>query len=225
MTSYSILAVNDYALHAIEAATEKANSLSLSSFLPWKREPPAHAVIISNFESAMSTLSANMERLIVEAEVSLSQLARLEERLTVLHETLAREGNAVGEARDELLADLWTMLGGNKAKRRNLDAHGRLLAELAVYRRRALAHVAGALQTLAGMEADMDELRARVATPEIAGSAIPPEVHMRKPFGFLPAAESADWRYFRRYQERPRALARGPPPRTRSGRGRRQTRS
>jgi hypothetical protein len=171
--------VNDYALHAIEAATVEANQLSIRSFIPWNRDPPAKAVILANFETAMGVMSANMGRLILEAEASLAHLGALEERLATLHGQLAHEDAAFSAQREELLGELWTKLGGNRRAIRSADAHARLLAELGAYRRRALAHVAGALQTLEGMEADMDELRARVAAPELAGPSIPPEVHMR----------------------------------------------
>jgi hypothetical protein len=183
--------MNDHALSAIEAATADAKSLSLSSFLLWKRNPPAHAVILSNFESAMVMSSEEIRQLIFEAGNSLRRLDRLEETLNVVHEMLSRESSAAGEAKEELLANFWTRLGLNEANRRSAEAHIRLLIELGEYRCRARAHVVGALKTLGGIEAEMGELRKRVAAPAIAGSVIPPEVQMRKPFAFLRAAESA----------------------------------
>ncbi len=47
------------------------------------------------FEEAMNVLSANMERLILEAEYSLQNLNNLEERLATLHEIVVREDSSI----------------------------------------------------------------------------------------------------------------------------------
>ena len=60
-----------------------------------------------------------------------------------------------------------------------MDGHLFLLSSVGEYRKRALAHVSAALQTLQGMSEDMEDLRERVAAPELVGERIPVEVHMR----------------------------------------------
>ena len=70
-------------------------------------------------------------------------------------------------------------LGGNKRKLRNFDGHLTLLKDLATYRTQALAHVVAALQTLRGMREDMEDMRERAAAPDLIGSSVPPEVHMK----------------------------------------------
>jgi hypothetical protein len=47
------------------------------------------------------------------------------------------------------------------------------------YRDRALAHVVAASQTLGTMTEDIEELRERVAAPDIVGYAIPLHVHIK----------------------------------------------
>lgn len=120
-----------------------------------------------------------MRRLIVEAEISLTNLNNLEERLSTLHELVSREDSSLTTAKSELLAALWTKLGGNRGTLRGYDDHLLLLKNLGDYRKRALVHVVTALQTLQAMSEDMEDLRERVAAPELAGSSIPVEVHMR----------------------------------------------
>jgi hypothetical protein len=127
----------------------------------------------------MDALSANMQRLVLEAEVSVSDLNKLEEHLKSIHEVVSREDSSISAARDELLAQLWTILGGNKAQLKGMVEHRALLNGVGEYRKRALAHVVAALQTLETMAEDMEELRERVAAPELVGDAIPIDVHMK----------------------------------------------
>jgi hypothetical protein len=176
-----ILAVNDYALHTIEEATSNTPSrYSFKSLIPFTSKPQApHEVITQTFTEAINVLSASMRRLIVEAEISLANLDNLEERLSTLHSLVSREDSSLSSAKSELLSELWTKLGGNRRTLQGYDEHLVLLKNLGGYRKRALVHVVTALQTLQAMSEDMEDLRERVAAPEIVGSSIPVEVHMK----------------------------------------------
>jgi len=136
-------------------------------------------VVTRTFSEAMNTLSANMRRLALEAEVSISDLNTLEEHLKSIHEVVSREDSSIKVAKDELLAQLWTALGGNRKELKGMDKHLTLLKGIGRYRNRALAHVITAQQTLETMAEEMEELRERVAAPELVGNAIPVEVHMK----------------------------------------------
>lgn len=127
----------------------------------------------------MNVLASEMQRLIIECEINLANLNKLEERLHTLHELFSRENSSISAEKSELLTELWTMLGGNKRKLRGYDDHLMLLQNMGEYRKQALAHVVAALQTLSQMSEDMDELRVRVAAPDLVGSRIPMEVHMK----------------------------------------------
>ena len=135
----------------------------------------------------MNTLSANMQRLVLEAEVSISDLNKLEEHLTSIHEIVSREDSSISVAKRELLAQLWTILGGNREELNKMDEHRALLNDVGGYRDRALAHVVAALHMLETMAEDieetmardMEELRERVASPQLVGETIPIDVHMK----------------------------------------------
>jgi hypothetical protein len=127
----------------------------------------------------MNTLSTNMQRLVLEAEVSILDLNKLEEHLTSIHEIVSREDKSISVARGELLAQLWTILGGNRKELGNMDEHRALLNGVGGYRDRALAHVVAALHMLETMAEDMEDLRERVAAPRLVGETIPIEVHMK----------------------------------------------
>jgi len=178
--------VNDYALHTIEDAYSKASSpYSLRSLVPWSSRPSTDEIVTKTFTEAMSVLSASMERLVIEAEVSFANLDKLEERLSTLHEVVSREDSSISSAKSELLSELWTKVGGNRYALRGHDQHLKLLKDLGGYRKRALVHVVAALQTLRGMSDDMEDLRERVSAPELVGSRIPVEVHMKSIRGGL----------------------------------------
>jgi hypothetical protein len=176
----SIVAINDYALHSIEAANAQPSGLSIRRL--WSSHPSKAAtkqIVTRAFTEAMNTLSANMQRLVLEAEVSIQDLNKLEEHLKSIHEVVSREDTSISAAKNELLAQLWTILGGNRNELKGMDEHLTLLKGVSGYRDRALAHVVAALQMLETMAEDMEELRERVAAPELVGDAIPIEVHMK----------------------------------------------
>jgi hypothetical protein len=176
----SIITVNDYALHAIESAHSRPDALSLSPLWPFSHsETATKQVVTRTFTEAMNTLSINMQRLVLEAEVSISDLNKLEEQLESIHQVVAREDDAASTAKREVLADLWTILGGNRDKLDRLDGHHTLLKGVDGYRDRALAHILVALQMMETMAAGMEELRQRVAAPQLVGDVIPIEVHIK----------------------------------------------
>ncbi|KAI0636081.1 hypothetical protein C8Q77DRAFT_1216556 [Trametes polyzona] len=176
-----IMAINDYALRTIEGAQDEPKSL-LQVIWPFASPTPAERsqeVVVRAFRDSMDVHAAEMRRLILELEVSEANLERLDAHLTVLHELCTRENITLSAAREDLLAQLWTLLGGNRKRLRGMDVNLELLQHLGEYRRRAAAHVAAAKQTLIAMSEDMEDLRERVAAPDIVGDRIPVEVHMR----------------------------------------------
>jgi hypothetical protein len=136
-------------------------------------------VVLQSFTEAMNTMSTNMQRLVLEAEVSISDLNKLEEHLKTIHEVVSREDASITAVRGELLAQLWTMLGGNRKELDKMGDHLALLKGVGGYRDRARTHVLAALQTLETMAEDMEDLRERVAAPRLVGESIPIDVHMK----------------------------------------------
>ncbi|KAF7986464.1 hypothetical protein HWV62_31245 [Athelia sp. TMB] len=171
-----ILAVNNYALHTIEGALAPPPRFALLSFIA---RAPTQELARKAFSEAMDHLATSLAQLTVEAQVSLRHLDALQERLVTLHDMLVREGAVLSDAESELLTALWTKLGGNRDLLRGHDESRELLGELGVHRSRALWQVLSALKTLQDMNDDMQDLRERVAAPEIVGSIIPVELHIQ----------------------------------------------
>ncbi|CAK5273986.1 unnamed protein product [Mycena citricolor] len=174
-----IMAVNDYALLTIEGAHQKPAPPIWGSLIPWKSSTSKTAIILDAFEDSMNYLSFTLQRLVVEFELSMRNLDNLEEKLSVLHEMVTREDVSLSSAKSELLSELWTILGGNRRKLRGYENHLGLLKGLGQYRKQALMHVVSALQALTQMSEDIENLRERLAAPELTGSRIPVEVHIK----------------------------------------------
>ncbi|KZP23891.1 hypothetical protein FIBSPDRAFT_858065 [Athelia psychrophila] len=179
-----ILAMNDYALHTIEGAAARSPSrigvvLSLIPFVDLSGSAATQELVTKTFTKAMDYHAGSLARLVIEAQASLANLDALEQRLNTLSEVVVRENATLSAAQSELLSELWTMLGGNRDKLRGQDNHFLLLKGLGDYRSRALAHVESALMTLQAMSEDMEDMRERVAAPELVGSRVPVEVHIR----------------------------------------------
>ncbi|KAF7789182.1 hypothetical protein EIP86_000119 [Pleurotus ostreatoroseus] len=195
----SIMAVNDYALHTIENSQEKTHKVFGKAW-PTTSDTDSQHVVRDTFIQAMSVFEAQIRRIVLEAEASLHALAELEEQLQTIHTFVAREDSALVHARTNLLSELWTKCGGNKKVLRHIDSHISLLANVGEYRKRATAQVSAALQTLQGMSEDMEDLRERVAAPDLMGEQIPVSVHMRSIQGGLDRLQ-ADRNRFKRYEK------------------------
>jgi len=167
-----ITAVNDYAMHTIEAATNRG-SFSLSRIVS---RTNTETVVLRSFEDAMDTLAKETHRALLEASASAANLERLQEHLLTIHEICAREGVALSEAQAELLSELWTILGGNRSARRKNTMHLTLLKEIGRYRKEALAHVIVTRDALQAVAADVEELREHAAAPAIVGERVPAQV-------------------------------------------------
>jgi len=132
----------------------------------------------------MNTLSADIQSLVSEAEVSMSDLNKLEKHLKSLHEVVSREHPSLSTTDHELLAQLYTISIGNHQPKA-MNEHLALLRGVGGYWDRALVHVVAAWQALQTMAEDMEGLRERVATPELVGDAIPIEMHIQSLRGGL----------------------------------------
>jgi len=81
--------------------------------------------------------------------------------------------------KEEILQELWTMVGGNRGKLNKMDRQLDLLKQVGVYRKNAYAHVSGTIIRLQAMGAGLEDLRERVASPALLrGVEIPLSVHM-----------------------------------------------
>ena len=171
--------MNDYALQTIEASKTPISLMARVLPFSLSNTNPTEEAVIEAFLMSMDNIATHMARLRDEAEISMGHLMRLEEHLMVLHEITHRDNKELTAAQEDVLAELWTWLGGNRPRLRKMSSNLDLLKNVEKYRKKALAHVVVTLQVLHALDADMEELRTRVAAPEIAGDRIPIEVHIK----------------------------------------------
>ncbi|KAG6900542.1 hypothetical protein C0993_009119 [Termitomyces sp. T159_Od127] len=173
----SIVNLNIWALKAIEEA--QAPSGILSSLSVWQSKKSTQDIINDNFKEAMRIQDAILVRLITQAKISQGQLKRMKEGLQAIRDLATRENIYINAQKGELLASIWTTLGGNRQDLHRYESNLELLESLEQYTDVAKAHVAQALTNLKTMQAQMKDLREKVSQPDIAGLNLPVHVHIR----------------------------------------------
>jgi hypothetical protein len=118
--------------------------------------------------------------LIDEAQALLMVLSNLEDRLEIIHGIVTRDDMHARAKKDEILSELWTMVGGNRNKLSKMDKQLGLLQHVGIYRKSAYAHVSGTIIKLQAIGAGIEDLRERVGTPELLRDRvdIPLSVHI-----------------------------------------------
>jgi hypothetical protein len=172
----SIMSTNEYARRAMQEAEENAPSPYSLRALIFRTGPTAQEVAVEAFTTAMNISKAALNGLILEAQISLQNLNVLGGHLYTIREVATREDLFVAAEKSELLARLWTKLGGNRKKLMDCEERLTLLKDLGDYRTQALTHVHSAMHTLALMDADTKDLRDMVATP--VDQRLPLHVHL-----------------------------------------------
>ncbi|KAG6837708.1 hypothetical protein H0H93_003510 [Arthromyces matolae] len=173
----SILNVNIWALKAIEEAQAPVGVLSALSL--WKSKKTTEEIVNENFNEAMRTQDKILSRLITQAKASQGDLKRMKERLQAIRDLATKENIHINVEHGELLSSMWTALGSNKQDLQRYQTNLELLVNLEKFTDVAKTHIAQALTNLKTMQAQMKDLRARVSQPDIAGTNIPVNVHVR----------------------------------------------
>ncbi len=125
-------------------------------------------------------VSDEIETLIAEAQALLYVLQNIEDRLDVIHGIALRDNIHAQGQKDEILSQLWTLLGGNRAALGKYNSQLNLLRQVGAYRKIAWAHVSGTIIRLQAMGAELEELRERIGSAELLKDRkeIPLAVHL-----------------------------------------------
>ncbi|KAG1730197.1 hypothetical protein EDB19DRAFT_2011936 [Suillus lakei] len=154
------MAVNGYAMRIIQdVGNNPLPPHSLMALASFHTGLSMQEVIIDAFTTTTDAFSISIERLILEAEISLHNLDVLEEDLPAVRDAVACEDVSITAEKIELLGTI-------------------LLKGLSYFWKHAHAHVVTALQTLNLMNKDIEDLRERVAAPELVHGHIPLHVHI-----------------------------------------------
>ena len=168
-------------MKTIQDAQAAKSSLFVIDFIlrPISKGVVIQTIVADTFADAMSVLETQLSRIRLEAEATAVYLNNLEQSLSTMHELLTRENVTMTNEKEELLAELWTRIHGNRRKLKGMNDNLHFLEHVGVWRKKAQETVVATLQTLDTMSEDMEDLRERVAKPELLGERIPPEVHIK----------------------------------------------
>ena len=153
------------------------NDRVLAPFQPIKFTEDA---LLDQYIQHTHVVEDEINRLVTEAQAVLMVLNNLEDRLDVIHGIAVRDNLHAQGSKNEVLSQLWTMLGGNRNKLGKFDSQLRLLNQVNTYRQNAIAHVSGTIVRLQSIGAELEELRDRVGGVELLGGkgAVPLSVHI-----------------------------------------------
>lgn len=152
------------------------NDKLLAPFQPIKF---TEKTVLDQYIKHTHIVEEEISRLIGEAQALLLVLQNLENRLDVIKDIAERNNVDTSAKREEVLAQLWTMVGGNRGKLSKMDRQINLLQQVNIYQKQAFAHVAATLIRLQKMGADLEDLRERVGAPELLQDRnIPLSVHI-----------------------------------------------
>lgn len=183
----NVLATAKWTTRVIESIAERDSSRgAVTSFISDKLLAPfqplrfTEEVLLDQYIQHTRTVENEIHRLIEEAQALLLVLHNLEDRLEVIHGISIRDNKEAQYSRDEVLSQLWTMLGGNRNKLSKFDSELELLQQVNTYRQNAFAYVAGTTLKLQSMETELEGLRERVGSAELLRDKadIPLSVHI-----------------------------------------------
>jgi hypothetical protein len=174
---HSLEGINNWALHTIERPG--SSYVPFASSFWWSPSKPSADVVTQTFNEVMHVQSKVLDNLIIEAETLQRRLEKLRARLNGIAEISTRESIEVSEDKEKLLGRLWFLLGGHRKDLKRYNNNLALLNGIGTFLQEGKIHVQAALITLRGMKSDMKDLRSRAAAPDVAGSLIPREVHIK----------------------------------------------
>ncbi|RMZ90492.1 hypothetical protein DV736_g2282, partial [Chaetothyriales sp. CBS 134916] len=132
-----------------------------------------HARLLETYITHTRIISDQLGNLITQASALLLTLQSLEDRLDLIHAIALQSQHSTQLSRANTLSQLWTLLGGNRADLARYESQLYLLRQVGEYRRLAWAHVSGTLVKLQAMQAELEELRERVGSPEVEATVVP----------------------------------------------------
>lgn len=173
-----ILNINRWTIQILDGISNKEASTgavprlisAMDLFSSFRAAPrTVHEILFEQYLHHTKAIEEQISSLTIEAQALLGVLDNLDIRLDVIAGIATRDGIVAKGNRDELFEYLWTKLGGNRASVAKLNEQLRLLREVTTYRKTAWRHVSATVLKLQEIAAGLEDLRERVAEPEIIG--------------------------------------------------------
>ncbi|GBB91321.1 hypothetical protein RclHR1_18530003 [Rhizophagus clarus] len=157
----NLISYNIFALKALEDVRDKRISAK---------------ELAGAYNQMMTLIENDLKRMILVGQDALGSLADLDEMLIAIHDLATHESAYQNKEHNKLLAELWTIFGGNRVKKQLFEENLELLRNLDKHRRTAVSQIQTTLYSLTSFQLDMEELREQVSRPSII--EMPIEVHI-----------------------------------------------
>jgi len=171
-----VIGVNRWTLQVIDGIAEKETSRgAVSRFLqdtllvPFFHNQAPENLVLEQYLEHTQAVEEQIAELIVEAQALLAILQNLDDRLDVIQSISTRDGVSLKGSRDEIFAQLWTWVGGNRASLKKNNEQKDLLNQVNVYRKTAWEHVSGTILKLQSIANGLEDLRERMGAPNVLG--------------------------------------------------------
>ncbi|KAF2862004.1 hypothetical protein K470DRAFT_263139 [Piedraia hortae CBS 480.64] len=172
-SKWTLSVIDDYKTKQLSRGAVARWSDSINPFAP-----ATESTILDQYLRHTSAVEDQITSLITEAQALLGMLDHLDSRLDDIANIATRDGVRVKESKEELFALLWTKLGGNRSQKAKFAEQIDLLNQVGAYKRLAWAHITTTIVKLQAMRDGLEDLRERVAMPEVLGDKVPLEVHI-----------------------------------------------
>ncbi|KAG9248490.1 hypothetical protein BJ878DRAFT_412671 [Calycina marina] len=147
---------------------------------PFQAVKVTESLLLDQYIQHTRLVEEELFKLISEAQALLGILTNLDDRLDVIYGITTRDDNQANAVKDEVLSQLWSLVGGNQKKLKKMDRQISLLQQVGVYRKNAMLHVTEAILKLQEIGTGLEDLRERVGAPELLRdrTEIPLSVHI-----------------------------------------------
>ena len=195
---WTIRVIDDLALRESQkGAIEEFRERALSIFKPVKYTEKA---LLNQYIRHTHAVTEQIQRILEEAKNLRKVLTNLENRLDNIYGIMTSDDVNVKAEKDEILAELWTLVGGNRSKISEMDKKLEVIRHVNIYRKTALMHVTDTIVKLQAIDAGLEDLRERVEAPGLLKGRldVPLDVHLETIIG---AVERLDIRRKKSRQE------------------------
>ncbi|PNY26285.1 Uncharacterized protein TCAP_03784 [Tolypocladium capitatum] len=179
--------IDSLAPDAVDGPPSKLAEWSARLFAPFQPavgQPFGERAILDKYIEHTALVSDRISALILEAQGILRLLTRAEDHLGLICDITSRTSASVSSRREEILWNIWTLVGANSARLHNLSQQLALLRQVDAQRTSAVEQVSALILELEAIQAGLGDLRDRVSEPELVGAAsrggahIPLSVHI-----------------------------------------------
>lgn len=184
----SVISINRWTSRYLDGlvADQEGHGL-LSDFTTWIFSPFQPATfsernLLDKYVEHTALVGDKIADLIIEAQAVLKTLNQAENHLGIIYDFVTRTQETVQSRKDDVLWTIWTLVGANYRRISKLNSQLSLLRRVDSQRSDAVKQVSELIVELEKIQAGLDDLRDRVAEPEVAAASskgpMPLSVHI-----------------------------------------------